>query len=116
MTGNEDHQFYRETLCSSGHRNTNCAPSTYDSQDRLQMDRIRGNRANLFYPASTPAESVADLVNEYCSSKVFLNTSTVSPIPTTLLEAMSCGSAVVSTATCMIPEIIEILGGNWKIK
>ena len=57
--------------------------------------------------SSKPAESVADLVNEYCSSKVFLNTSTVSPIPTTLLEAMSCGSAVVSTATCMIPEIIE---------
>ena len=56
---------------------------------------------------SKPAESVEDLVNEYNTSKVFLNTSTVSPIPTTLLEAMSCGSAVVSTATCMIPEIIE---------
>lgn len=57
--------------------------------------------------SSKPAESVADLVKEYCSSKVFLNTSTISPVPTTLLEAMSCGSAVVSTATCMIPEIIE---------
>ena len=45
--------------------------------------------------------------NEYNSAKVFLNTSTISPVPTSLLEAMSCGSAVVSTATCMIPEIIE---------
>ena len=57
--------------------------------------------------SSKPAESVEDLVNEYCSCKVFLNTSTISPVPTTLLEAMSCGSAVVTTATCMIPEIIE---------
>ena len=37
---------------------------------------------------------------------MFLNTSTLSPVPTTLLEAMSCGCAIVSTATCMIPEII----------
>ena len=36
-----------------------------------------------------------------------MNTSTISPIPTALLEAMACGCAVVSTATCMIPEIIE---------
>ena len=28
-------------------------------------------------------------------------------MPTSLLEAMACGCAVVSTATCMIPEIIE---------
>tara|TARA_B100001778_G_scaffold333971_1_gene343842 strand:- start:624 stop:1622 length:999 start_codon:yes stop_codon:yes gene_type:complete len=56
---------------------------------------------------SKPAESIEDLVNEYNSAKVFLNTSTISPVPTSLLEAMSCGSAVVSTATCMIPEIID---------
>jgi glycosyltransferase involved in cell wall biosynthesis len=54
-----------------------------------------------------PAESLDALVKEYCSASVFLNTSTVSPVPTSLLEAMSCGCAVVSTATCMIPEIIE---------
>jgi len=41
------------------------------------------------------------------SNQVFLNTSTISPVPTSLLEAMACGCAVVSTATCMIPEIIE---------
>ena len=54
-----------------------------------------------------PAESLDALVKEYCSASVYLNTSTVSPVPTSLLEAMSCGCAVVSTATCMIPEIIE---------
>jgi len=50
---------------------------------------------------SKPAESIEDLVLEYNTAKVFLNTSTISPVPTSLLEAMSCGCAVVST------EIIE---------
>ena len=56
---------------------------------------------------SEPAESIEDLVDAYNHATVFLNTSTVSPVPTSLLEAMACGCAVVSTATCMIPEIIE---------
>jgi len=55
---------------------------------------------------SEPASSTEELAQEYNSAQVFLNTSTLSPIPTSLLEAMSCGSAVVSTATCMIPEVI----------
>ena len=56
---------------------------------------------------SKPASSVAELVEEYNKCQVFLNTSTFSPVPTTLLEAMACGCAVVSTATCMIPEVIN---------
>ena len=56
---------------------------------------------------SQPASSTEELINEYRRSRVFLNTSLISPVPTSLLEAMSCGCAVVSTATCMIPEIIE---------
>ena len=56
---------------------------------------------------SEPAPSIQALVEEYNQCRVFLNTSTLSPVPTALLEAMSCGSAVVSTATCMIPEVIE---------
>lgn len=56
---------------------------------------------------SKPASSVVDLVNRYREAEVFVNTSLVSPVPTALLEAMSCGCAVVSTATCMIPEVIE---------
>ena len=55
---------------------------------------------------SQPAPSIEALVDEYNSAQIFLNTSTVSPVPTSLLEAMSCGCAVVTTATCMIPEII----------
>ena len=56
---------------------------------------------------SKPAESIDDLVTQYSSAQIFLNTSTISPVPSCLLEAMSCGCPVVSTATCMIPEIIE---------
>lgn len=48
-----------------------------------------------------------ELVDIYSNSRIFFNTSTISPVPTSLLEAMSCGCAIVSTATCMIPEIIK---------
>lgn len=64
---------------------------------------IVGDTAGL----SKPAESVEALVREYQRASVFLNTSQVSPVPTSLLEAMSCGVPVVSTGTCMIPEFIE---------
>jgi len=55
---------------------------------------------------SEAAQSTGHLAEEYKKSKIFLNTSLISPVPTCLLEAMSCGCAVVSTETCMIPEII----------
>ena len=64
--------------------------------------KIVGNTPGL----SEPAKSVPDLVNHYNTSKVFLCTSTVSPISFALLEAMSCGLPVVAMATCAVPEII----------
>jgi len=74
-------------------------------QDVIQglPHRVMGDTPGL----SEPASSTQDLVSAYQSSRIFLNTSTISPIPTVLLEAMSCGCAVVSTETCMIPEVIE---------
>lgn len=63
---------------------------------------ILGNTPGL----SQPAKSVEELISAYQNSRIFYNTSTVSPIPTALLEAAACGCAIVSTATCMIPEII----------
>jgi glycosyltransferase involved in cell wall biosynthesis len=56
---------------------------------------------------SVSSSSTEELVEEYNKCAVYFNSSTISPIPTSLLEAMSCGCAVVSTATCMIPEIIQ---------
>lgn len=56
---------------------------------------------------SLPAKSLPDLVMKYRSSRVFLNTSTVSPIPTALLEGMASGCACVSTSNGMIASVIE---------
>lgn len=63
---------------------------------------VVGDTPGLSNPASPD-----ELVELYNSHSVFLNTTTHSPLPTVLLEAMSCGCAVVSTATCMIPNVIE---------
>ena len=65
--------------------------------------RVIGDTPGL----SESAKSTEELVREYQKSMVFLNTSLISPVPTSLLEAMSCGCAVVTTGTCMIPEIIK---------
>ena len=56
---------------------------------------------------SQPAENKDHLRMLYNNSSVYLNTSLHSPIPTALMEAMACGCAIVSTKTCMIPEIVE---------
>lgn len=80
-----------------------CNFSGWQRITRGLKTRLVGDTPGL----SKPARSVDELVQEYNTAQVFLNTSTVSPVPTALLEAMSCGCAVVSTSTCMIPEIIE---------
>lgn len=56
---------------------------------------------------SEPASSIEHLRQIYHSSRIFYNTSIHSPVPTVLMEAMACGCAVVSTDTCMIPDIIN---------
>jgi glycosyltransferase involved in cell wall biosynthesis len=53
---------------------------------------------------SQAAPSAEALVNEYQTSDIFLNTSKISPIPHSLLESASCGCAIITTATCAIPE------------
>lgn len=56
---------------------------------------------------SKPAKNVEELSNFYRSSRIFLNTSIRSPIPTSLLEAMSSGCACVSTNNCEIPYYLD---------
>ena len=56
---------------------------------------------------SKAAASIEDLVANYQNASVFFNTSTISPVPTSLMEAMAAGCPVVSTSTCMIPEILR---------
>lgn len=63
--------------------------------------RIRGNTPGL----SEGTKSTEELVNELRSSLIYCNSSTVSPVPTATLEAAACGLAIVTTSTCMLPEI-----------
>ena len=56
---------------------------------------------------SSPSKRVSDLVTHYQKATVFLNCSTLSPIPSVVMEASACGTAVVSTDTCAISEYVE---------
>jgi glycosyltransferase involved in cell wall biosynthesis len=56
---------------------------------------------------SEAARDEGELIGGYQQCGVFLNTSTISPIPTSLLEAAACGCPIVSTNNCAIPELIE---------
>jgi glycosyltransferase involved in cell wall biosynthesis len=66
---------------------------------------VRGKSTNNTF--SEPAKNKEELRYCYQQARLFLNTSLHSPIPTVMLEAMACGCPVVSTETCMIPEVIE---------
>lgn len=81
-------------------------PLNYQGWCRITKDfqtRLVGDNKDL----SQMASSVEELVEEYNRTKVYLNTTAFSPLPMSLLEAMSCGCAIVTTATCEIPNIIE---------
>ena len=56
---------------------------------------------------SDPAKDIDELVSYYNQSLIFLNTAIFSPIPTVLLEAMSCGCCVISTKCGMVDQIIK---------
>jgi len=56
---------------------------------------------------STQPKDVRSLIQLYRKASVFLNTSEWKSCPIALLEAMSVGCPVVTTATTIIPEIIE---------
>ncbi len=64
--------------------------------------RILGDNPGI----SIPARNVYELVDAYNKCSVFYNTSRHSPIPTVILEAMSCGIPVVTTDNYLISEII----------
>lgn len=65
--------------------------------------KVVGNTPGL----STGTKSIAETVAHHQNALIYLNTSLQSPIPMSVLEAMSCGCAVVSTNTCAIPDFIE---------
>ena len=54
---------------------------------------------------SLPAKNLQELIKEYQSAQIFLNTSLLSPVPMVLLESASVGCAIVSTKNCETPNI-----------
>ena len=56
---------------------------------------------------SKPAKDVGELLSYYQSHKIFLNTSLISPLPMSVLEAMACGMCIISTNTCDLPNVIQ---------
>lgn len=78
----------------------------YQGWERVTKDlprKVVGETEGL----SKQSESVEELIKEYQNSLIYINPSVLSPVPTSLLEAMSCGCAIVTTATCEIPNIIK---------
>ena len=74
----------------------------FQREDQLPI-KVLGSSPGL----SEAAASLEALRDAYRDASIFLNTSTHSPVPTVLMEAMACGCAIVSTNNCMIPEIIK---------
>ncbi len=78
----------------------------YQGWDRITSGLPRvvvGNTEGL----SKAPESVDELVKTYQESLIYINPSTLSPVPTSMLEAMACGCAVVTTETCEMPNFIK---------
>jgi glycosyltransferase involved in cell wall biosynthesis len=79
-----------------------CGYSLWEGVTRGLKVRVVGDTPGL----SKPAGSTRELVGHYQHARIFLNTSLISPVPTSLMEAMACGAACVSTATCHIPRVL----------
>jgi glycosyltransferase involved in cell wall biosynthesis len=58
-------------------------------------------------PGLSRAVSIDKLRLAYQNSSIYVNTTLEVPVATAMLEAMASGCAIVSTATCGIPEIIQ---------
>lgn len=56
---------------------------------------------------SEAAADINELVKAYQQARVYINPSVLSPVPTSMLEAMACGCPVVSMDNCAIPEFVE---------
>ena len=56
---------------------------------------------------SRPISNEKDLINAINGCSCYLNTSRLSPVPMSLMEAMSCGIPCVSTANQQVPVIMN---------
>lgn len=84
-------------------RNIFCGWDLWKSVAEKRKIKLIGENPGM----SESAKSTADLVSQLSSARYFLNTSQWSPVPLSLLEAMSVGLPIVSTSKQEIPQIIQ---------
>ena len=103
-----DKNFKRENIVLSVvndwiNRDYECGFTLWKNITKNIPVKVVGETPNL----SKAAKNTDELVNHYNKALIFLNTSINSPIPTTLLEAMSCGCCVITTKNEMISKVIK---------
>jgi len=102
--GKDVRQKYVLSMCNDWiNRDMPCGFSIWQQTIQGFPYKVVGETPGL----SKGTNSLEECIKELQTAAIFLNTSQFSPIPMSVLEAMSCGCAIVSSATCMIPEIIE---------
>lgn len=84
-----------------------CGWSIYKEISETKHLKDRMNPIGNTPGFSQAAPGLRSLISSYQNASVFLNTSTVSPIPTALIEAAACGCPIVSTDNCAISELIK---------
>lgn len=84
-------------------RDRECGFNLWRSMVQGLPVKVVGNTAGL----SEPSKSLDDMIKTYQSCRIFLNTSLRSPLPMSLVEAMSCGLGIVTTNTNAIPDVCE---------
>lgn len=101
---NELKENYCLQVCNDFiNRDLPCGYSVWERVTAGLPRKVLGDTAGL----SNGCNSLEEMVCEFQKASIYINTSQYSPIPMSVLEAMACECAVVSSATCMIPEIIE---------
>jgi len=102
--GNKERKNHILSVCNDWiNRDLPCGFSLWKEVTKDLPVRVVGDTPGL----SKGSESIEEQINEYQTSKIFLNTSQFSPLPMSLLEAMACGCAIVTSATGAIPEFLK---------
>lgn len=84
-------------------RDVFCGWNLWQSISKIVPVKLVGENPGL----SKSINDLPELVAALCSARFFLNTSQLSPVPLSMIEAMACGCPVVTTAKQEIPNIIQ---------
>jgi glycosyltransferase involved in cell wall biosynthesis len=109
-TSDIERQPYILSVCNQFNKPVRFAPCGYPVWEKViglgsKEELPWGLLGDQTEPLGVPTKNLDDLIGHYRKAQVFLNTSLLSPIPMSVLEAASCALPIVSTKTCAIPDI-----------